>query len=114
MTGERGKVTAKRGYINRHVRHGLGHIHEQEGPVVVADLRNLPDGRDHTEHVRGMGDRNKPGLVGNRRFQRCKIERIIVTDPHNIHFNTKFPEMIPWQEVGVVLKNGGDDPVARL
>ena len=53
------KSQPSRGYIDRHMRDGLGHIHKQERSVVMADLRDFRNGRYHAKHVGRMGNGNE-------------------------------------------------------
>ena len=111
MAGEGKEVAAQGRYIDRHVRDGLGRIDEQQGTVVMAELRDLLHRGYHAEHIRCVGHGDQAGSRGNGPFERIEVKGIIGPDPDNIQVNALFLQVPPRQQVGVVLEDGRHDPV---
>ena len=115
VAAERVEVGAERLDVDRHVRHGLGAVDEDERAGRVGHLDHLADRVDRAERVRYVGERDELRLEPQQHLEDVEAEDPVVGDRDELEVAVALlDEELPRDEVGVVLHLGQDDGVAAV
>ena len=107
------EVAAERPDVDRHVRHGLGAVDQDQRARGVGHLGHLADRVDRAERVRDVGERDELGLEPEQHLEDVEAELAVVGDRDELEVAVLLlDEELPRDEVGVVLHLGQDDRVA--
>ena len=113
MPGEGQEVTADGRYVDRHVRRGLGGVDQDQCACLVrhgSDLANRVDGPQRVAHV---GHRQQLRMRRQLRAQVVEIEAAVVADRDVVEGGAHLAgQLLPGNDVGVVLELGGHHPVS--
>ena len=115
MPGKSEKIHPQRPHVHRHMGHALRAVADEDGPGLMRDPREGPDVVLPPEHVGDLRHRHQA-----RPLRQRAAESLFRDDPRRVAFDP--PEhgagpprqLLPWQEVAVVLRHGDGDLVARL
>ena len=112
---ERVEVGTKRLDVDRHVRHGLRAIHEDERAGGMGHVDDLADGIDGPERVRHVGERDELRLEAKEHLEDIETKDPVVGDRDELEVAVALlDEELPRDEVGVVLHLGQHDRVAAV
>ena len=113
VAAERVEVGAELLDVDRHVRHGLGAVDQDQRAGRVGHLDHLPDGVDRAERVRDVGERHELRLEPQEDLEDVQPEEAVVGDRDELEVAVLLlDEELPRDEVRVVLHLGEHDHVA--
>ena len=113
VAAERVEVGAELLDVDRHVRHGLGAVDQDERAGRVGHLDHLADRVDRPERVRDVGERDELRLEPEQDLEDVEAEEAVVGDRDELEVAVLLlDEELPRDEVRVVLHLGQDDRVA--
>ena len=94
------EVGAELGDVDRHRRHGLCAVDQDEGAGGVRALDDLGDRVDRPEHVGDVGDGDQLRALREQLVEHVEVEQALVGDRH---VGQPRAEQLPRDDVGVVL-----------
>ena len=113
MPGEDQEVRAQLGDVDRRVRHRLRAVDQHQRADLVRPGDDLAERVDRAEDVRLLGDRDELGALVDHRRQVGEVEPAVVGEPEPAQGRAgALAQLLPGQQVGVVLHLGDDDLVA--
>ena len=99
--------------VDRHVRHGLRAVDQDERTGGVRHLGHLADRVDRAERVADVGERDELRLEPEQHLEHVEPEHAVVGDRDELEVAVLLlDEELPRDEVRVVLHLGQDDLVA--
>ncbi|CKT27132.1 Uncharacterised protein [Mycobacterium tuberculosis] len=111
MSGKRGEVDAEFVQVNRLVRHRLAGVQHGQRTRLVGAGDQLAHRCQHPGHIGMMGERNDFDTVVQ--IQRVQVDAPVVSHPVPAQCGPGAPgQLLPRDQVGVMLQLGGDDHVA--
>ena len=114
VTGERREVDAQRRDVDRHVRDALCGVEDDDRADVVGARGDVGDRVDRAERVADVGQGDEPRAAGEESVEVVEVEPAVIGDRHVREGRAgRRGELLPRDEVGVVLHPGRDDEVAR-
>ena len=115
MTAERVEVGSEGLHVDRHVRHRLGAVDQDERTCRVGHLDHLGDRVDRAQRVRHVGERDQLRLEAEEHLEHVEAEDAVVGDRDELEVAVALlDEELPRHEVRVVLHLGQDDDVAAV
>ncbi len=115
VTGDGVEVDTELADVDAHLRHRLSAVDQDQGAGLVGHARDLGDRVERSEHVRDVGDGDQLRAAGKRRLELAQQQLAVVVDPDPIDLGAgRFGQLLPGDDVGVVLHLGQHDPVARV
>ena len=113
VAGEHGEVDIERVEVEGQVRRGLAGVEHDEGADRVRQLDERRDGVDRAEHVGHVGERDHLGARADDLGRLIEPQLTVVVEADDPEGGTGARgELLPGNEVGVVLRLGDDDLVA--
>ena len=110
MTGERREVDAQRRDVDRHVRDALGGVEDDDRADVVGAGGDIGDRVDRAERVADVGQGDEPRAAGEESVEVVEVEPAVIGDRNVREARAgRRGELLPRDEVGVVLHPGRDD-----
>ncbi len=108
-------VDAGRLHVDRPVRAVVHGVDPRERAGFVRERRDLGDGRDRADRVRGPRERDDARAVGKQRRQVLEVEPALVVDLREADGQAAVArELEPRRHVAVVVEPRADDLVAHL
>ena len=115
VAAEHVEVGTERLDVDRHVRHGLGAIDQDERAGRVGHLDHLADRVDRAQRVRHVGERDQLRLEPQQHLEDVEAKDPVIGDRDELEVAVALlDEELPRDEVGVVLHLGQDDGVAAV
>ncbi len=113
MAGDRVEVDAELGDVDRHLRRRLGAVGEDQRAGLVGQARDLGQRVLGAEHVGDVGDRDQLRPALEQRREGLHVEQPVVVDRRPVDLRPDpLGELLPGDDVGVVLHLGQEDAVA--
>ena len=114
VTGEHGEVDVERAHVERQVRRRLAGVEHHERADGVGAGDEQLDRVHRAQHVRHVGERDDSGALADELVELVEAQRSVVVDRDEAQRRTGAGrELLPRDEVGVVLDLGHHDLVAR-
>ena len=115
MTTEDHKICSPLLNIGRLVRNMLRGVHQYKTPFRMRDFNDLSNRNFHSENIRNRCDRNNPGLRGKLFSKVIQIKLAIGRNSSKSNERTRsFRQLLPGDNIGVMLKNRQQDLVTFL
>ena len=115
VAAERVEVGPERLDVDRHVRHGLGAVDEDEGTGRVGHVDHVADRVDRPERVRDVGEGDQLRAQAEQHLEHVEPEDPVVGDRDELEVPVLLLDQdLPRDEVGVMLHLGQDDGVAAV
>ena len=114
VAGDRVEVDVERADVERQLRHRLGAVDQDQGTRRVGAGGDLGDRVEGAEHVGEVGDRDQLRAAGERTLELGVDQSAVGADADPVDLGpAALGELLPGDDVGVVLHLGQDDPIAR-